>query len=120
MNRRIINHKCPFEVGGQLWLQKDGEVFMVAETIHLLKLVEKMGSIAQAAKELNISYQKAWNIIDVANRNARLPLIKRKRGGNAGGGAEITAEGNKMIREFDELQKRFNEFIDNSSLLFGD
>ena len=120
MNGSITGRYCPFEVGGELWLQKGGEVFMIAETVELLGLVEKLGSISQAAKAMNISYQKAWTLIDVANRNARLPLIKRKRGGNSGGGAEITTEGRKMIAEFNALQNRFNEFIKNNTVMFGD
>ena len=120
MDGRFTGHKCPFEVGGQLWLQKDGEIFMISETIELLELVEQLGSISQAAKAINISYQKAWTLIDLANRNSRLPLIKRKRGGNSGGGAEITTEGRKMINEFRELQIRFNAFIHNNTSLFGD
>jgi molybdate transport system regulatory protein len=65
-----------------------------------------------------MSYQKAWTLIDQANRNARLPLIRRKRGGISGGGAEITNEGRKLITEFRELQIRFDDFLQKSKQLF--
>ena len=113
------NKVCPFTIGGQLWLQKSNEVFLIRESVELIKEIEKLGSILQAAKKINISYQKAWNLIDQANRNARLPLVKRKRGGNAGGGAEVTAEGRKLIEQFDQLQHHFNEFINSNLELFG-
>lgn len=108
------NNKCPFTIGGQIWFQKNNDVFMVDQTVELIDQVNQLGSISQAAKAVNISYQKAWTLIDKANKNSRLPLVIPKRGGNAGGGAAVTAQGKKLLERFNELQKRFDEFIINN------
>lgn len=114
-----IRKCCPFTVGGDVWLEKDGMVFITPLTIDLLELVRMSGSINQAAKALEISYQKAWNLIDLANRNARLPLITRTRGGASGGGATVTNEGERIIREFRILENRYQDFINESISLFN-
>lgn len=110
---------CPFTIGGQLWLKKNEEVFLVQESVELIRQIDKLGSISQAAKAVNISYQKAWTLIDLANRNAKLPLVIRQRGGNAGGGAAVTAQGRKLLEQFDVIQDKFNEFINSNLKVFG-
>lgn len=119
MAKDLVNTRnCPFDVGGDVYLQKNGEAFISPLTIDLLELVKVTGSINQAAKLIGISYQKAWNIIDLANKNSRLPLITRIRGGASGGGASVTHEGEKMIREFRLLEKRFENFINEAMANF--
>ncbi len=114
MENKRTGRSCPFEVGGQVWLEKDGEVFFHQLTVELLEGIQKHGSIAQAAKELDLSYQKAWTLIDRANRNARLPLVQRSRGGTDGGGARVTREGERIIGEFRQLLALFERFVANS------
>lgn len=120
MAKDLLNTRCcPFVVGGDAWLEKDGVVFITPLTIDILELVQVTGSINQAAKLIGISYQKAWNIIDIANKNSRLPLIIRIRGGASGGGASVTHEGEKMIREFRLLEKHFENFINEAMTNFN-
>lgn len=117
-NDHYIRKRHPFNVGGEIWFEKNGTVFITPLTVDLMELIGMSGSINQAAKALQISYQKAWNLIDLANRNARLPLITRTRGGATGGGANVTAEGERIIKKFRLLENQFEKFVENSVSLF--
>lgn len=52
---------------------------------------------------MNMSYSKAWKMIDVVNKEANSPLVIRISGGAKGGGTELTKEGKNAINVFDKL-----------------
>lgn len=105
--------KHPFNITGSIELEKNGEVFLNAKRLALLKLVKEKGSINAASKEMKMSYQQAWHFIQAINELAPLPLIVRKRGGSNGGGASLTSFGEKTIREYEEIIKKHQEFCKN-------
>lgn len=61
--------------------------------IALLKAIADSGSIAAAAKELGMSYSRAWDLVEDLNRLFRHPLIHARSGGRKGGGAALTKTG---------------------------
>ena len=56
----------------------------------LLKTIDKLGSLNKAAKELNMSYSKAWSIINRAERVLGYSLLETVTGGADGGGSYLT------------------------------
>ena len=83
--------------------------------LQLLEHIEQTGSINQAAKIMNMSYKKAWQMISSMNEHALKPLIITQTGGNSGGGAIITAEGHQIINYYKSLQARFHAFLEQES-----
>ena len=83
--------------------------------LQLLEHIEKTGSINQAAKNMGMSYKKAWQMISSMNAQAEKPLIVTQTGGSSGGGALITPEGQEVMRFYEGLQKRFQAFLDEES-----
>jgi molybdate transport system regulatory protein len=69
----------------------------------LLRAIYKTGSIGQAAKKMNMSYMRAWKLIQTANRCFREPLISASRGGYAKGGAKLTPTGLRVLKMYDQL-----------------
>ena len=47
---------------------------------------------------MDMSYRRAWLLIDELNRTFREPLVETQKGGGGGGGAQLTASGNEVIR----------------------
>ena len=88
------------EVGFNIVIKKDGNIFLSAAKTELLSEIVKCGSLIGAAKALKISYQHAWNLIDDMNRVAPEPPIVKQRGGANGGGATISAYGERVLREY--------------------
>ena len=65
--------------------------------IDLLEAIEHAGSISAGARELGLSYRRAWDLVDAMNHCFKHPLVTRVKGGKGGGGAQLTAEGRRML-----------------------
>jgi molybdate transport system regulatory protein len=65
--------------------------------VALLEAVAETGSITAAAKSLDMSYRRAWLLLDELNRSLLKPAVDSAKGGQNGGGSIVTAEGRKLI-----------------------
>ncbi|AZF29018.1 TOBE domain-containing protein [Pseudomonas sp. R2-60-08W] len=74
------------------------------QRIALLGHIAEQGSITRAAKSAGLSYKAAWDAIDELNNLAQKPLVERSVGGKGGGGARLTAEGERVLRLYQRLQ----------------
>lgn len=70
----------------------------------LLHAILMTGSISQAAKQMGMSYRRAWQLVDTMNRCFKQPLVATQTGGSHGGGAVVTALGVEMLQLFQEMQ----------------
>ncbi len=73
--------------------------------IRLVELVRETGSIAAAGRAMDMSYRRAWLLIDALNRTFRKPVVTTKMGGKAGGGAELTPFGEELIARYREMEQ---------------
>ena len=74
------------------------------------KIIEH-GSISKAAKEMKMTYKKAWELINSMNSQSEKPLVLTQTGGGGGGGAVVTEEGKLAISLFKGLRQRLDAFI---------
>jgi molybdate transport system regulatory protein len=70
----------------------------------LLEAIRDSGSISQAGRSLGMSYRRAWLLVDDMNRCFREPVVTAQPGGAQGGGAALTAFGNKLIRNYRAIE----------------
>lgn len=82
------------------------------QRIALLQHVVEQGSITRAAKAAGISYKAAWDAIDELNNLATQPLVERSTGGRGGGGARLSAEGERVLRLYQRLQTLQAQLLD--------
>jgi molybdate transport system regulatory protein len=68
--------------------------------IALLEEIGRGGSLSQAARELGMSYRRAWQLLDSLNQGFREPVALTAKGGRGGGGATLTAFGRRLIRSY--------------------
>ncbi len=109
---QFSRHPQPgYRVGGRVWLEKDGELYMGWGRVMLLERIDKFGSIAAAARSMKLGYRNAWLWIESANRLAPAPLVEKTTGGVGGGHARLTEEGRKAIEHYKELRSKFEEFL---------
>ena len=71
--------------------------------IALLEQIERGGSLSQAARELGMSYRRAWQLLDSLNGCFRERVALTARGGRRGGGATLTELGRRLIRSYREF-----------------
>jgi molybdate transport system regulatory protein len=72
--------------------------------IRLLEAVKQSGSISQAGRSLEMSYRRAWLLIDDMNRCFREPVVEAQPGGAQGGGAALTAFGEQLIKKYRAIE----------------
>ncbi|TEU29923.1 LysR family transcriptional regulator [Acinetobacter seifertii] len=70
----------------------------------LLEAIEKTGSISQAAKSMNMSYRRAWQLVDTMNQCFETALVETQTGGTHGGGAAVTALGQKVLQYYRQME----------------
>jgi molybdate transport system regulatory protein len=77
--------------------------------IALLEHIARAGSLSQAARELNMSYRRAWQLLASLNGGFAQRVAVSAKGGRGGGGAQLTVFGRELVRvyrEFDaEIQR---------------
>ena len=71
----------------------------------LLALVAETGSIREAAERMNMSYMRAWKLVQTMNACFREPVIIAARGGNIRGGASLSATGEKALHLYRLIEK---------------
>jgi molybdate transport system regulatory protein len=72
--------------------------------IRLLELVRDTGSISAAGRAMDMSYRRAWLLIDALNKMFRDPVVTTKLGGKAGGGAVLTPFGEELLGHYRDME----------------
>lgn len=97
----------------KIWIEKDGEKVFGDGPLDILHRVERTGSLRQAAEEINMSYSQAWNLMKDLERRLGFDLLKRKVGGEKGGGSEITEEAREMMMKFEIFRERADQNLNS-------
>jgi molybdate transport system regulatory protein len=72
----------------------------------LLQAIARTGSISAAAREMGMSYRRAWLLVEAMNAAFRQPLVETLTGGQGGGGARVTDFGDEALRRYRAMEKR--------------
>ena len=72
--------------------------------IRLLELIDEHGSIAAAGRAMDMSYRRAWLLVDNLNRCFRKPLVEKQMGGARGGGAALTEFGRQIVKHYRDME----------------
>src|SRR5690242_17578913 len=64
----------------------------------LLEEIRETGSISTAAKSMELSYMRAWTLIQTMNTCFKEPLVTSVRGGSERGGATLTPFGETVLK----------------------
>jgi molybdate transport system regulatory protein len=70
----------------------------------LLAAIDQHGSISAAARAMDMSYRRAWLLVDTMNHSFREPLIEAATGGSRGGGARLTPLGHEVLARYRRME----------------
>ena len=87
------------------------EVRLGPGKVRLLEFIAETGSISEAARQMEMSYRRAWLLIDEVNGIFGKPVVDTATGGVGGGGAKITPLGEAVIVAFRDIESEATGLI---------
>src|ERR1700761_2994114 len=88
--------------------------------IALLEQIAGSGSLSEAARKLQMSYRRAWLLLEDLNTAFQQPVAQMSVGGRGGGGASLTPFGSELVsayRSFEtHIRKRAQSAFPASAL----
>jgi molybdate transport system regulatory protein len=92
------------EVRFRMRIRTGDSVALGPGKVDLLEAVREHGSISAAARSLDMSYRRAWLLIDELNRSLKAPATHSEQGGQSGGGCTLTPVGESIIRLYRDVE----------------
>jgi molybdate transport system regulatory protein len=83
--------------------------------VRLLQAIGETGSISGAARQLKISYRRAWLMVDTLNKAFPESLVTTSAGGVKGGGAQLSLLGQTVLERYQDLQMKAERMLDEES-----
>ena len=104
------NHKPLLRA--QLRLMLGDEIAFGPGKADLLRAISETGSISGAGKKMNMSYRRAWLLVDTMNRCFQQPLVDTSKGGANGGGTQLTKLGEQVLQQYSDMQSEVTAITD--------
>jgi molybdate transport system regulatory protein len=79
--------------------------------VDLLEAIARKGSISGAAREMDMSYRRAWLLVEELNQIFARPLVVAAPGGARGGGAQVTEFGLEVAAAYRRIVERTKDAI---------
>lgn len=73
--------------------------------VELLEQIAAFGSISAGARQMNMSYKRAWDLIEEMNALFGKPVVETQKGGRKGGGAQLTQIGLAVVSRFRAVER---------------
>ncbi|MBI4964513.1 MAG: LysR family transcriptional regulator [Desulfomonile tiedjei] len=85
----------------KVWIENEGGKPIIGEgRLRILTAVRLTGSISKAARKLNLPFRSVWAKIKDAERQVGFKIVDTNSSGS-----RLTAEGEKLLAQFAELQR---------------
>lgn len=100
-----------------LWMQvrvrlmRNGKFFGPG-VADLMRQIQFTNSVKTACGRLGMSYSKGMQIIRRAEREMHMDLVRRRQGGAAGGMAELTEEGVRLLETYEQYAEAVKKYAE--------
>lgn len=72
--------------------------------VRLLEGIAETGSISAAARQLGMSYRRAWQLVEDMNQALAEPAVVTVKGGAHGGGAGLSPTGASIVKHYRAME----------------
>ncbi|HEY4971704.1 MAG TPA: hypothetical protein VII35_17550 [Steroidobacteraceae bacterium] len=72
--------------------------------VELLEGIARTGSLSQAAREMRMSYRRAWLLLEDMNLSFDQPVARASVGGRGGGGVVLSSFGTRLVAGYRRLE----------------
>ena len=73
--------------------------------IALLEQIAALGSISAGGRAMDMSYRRAWELVEEMNSIFGKPVVESRSGGKKGGGATLTPLGLSLISRYRAMER---------------
>jgi molybdate transport system regulatory protein len=103
----MAKEKTSFAVRSKIWIEdRDGNVVFGLGRYKMLEVIEQLGSMHAAAKELRMSYRAVWMRIRTSEQRIGKTLVSSQ-----GKGSELTPFAKKLMKQY----KRLHSIVETES-----
>ncbi|HDJ26038.1 MAG TPA: LysR family transcriptional regulator, partial [Candidatus Bathyarchaeota archaeon] len=81
----------------------------------LLRAVDEVGSIMGACRRLKLSYRKAMSYLRKMEERLGRKMVRTRKGGKGGGGAELTDDCRELLNAYGALKKAIQEALEKAA-----
>jgi molybdate transport system regulatory protein len=74
--------------------------------MELLAQIDATGSLSASAKQMGMSYTRAWKLVQDLNSHPDRPMVEMSRGGTTGGTATVTPLGKKVLALYRSMEAK--------------
>lgn len=89
----------------------EDDTIISEEGFTLLTEIKKEQSIVAAARNMDISYRKAWGLLRQIENVLGFQLVGKHRGGKAGGKTDLTSEGVELTNAYIDLKAELEDNV---------
>jgi molybdate transport system regulatory protein len=100
------------KAGLRLRVFLDPDIAVGPGKAEILEGIRETGSIAAAGRRMNMSYKRAWLLVDTMNACFREPLVETSRGGRSQGGARLTETGEQVLAHYRRMEAKAAEAVE--------
>jgi len=96
----------PHPAGPRLRILLGSSIAIGPGKADLLDAIGRTGSISAAAREMGMSYRRAWLLVEASNQAFIEPLVATATGGSGGGGAQLTEFGRRVVDRYRQMEQK--------------
>jgi len=83
-----------------------GERMLGPGKMELLACIDATDSLSAAAKQMEMSYMRAWKLVQDLNSDSDRPMVEMSRGGRSGGAAKVTRFGKRVLALYQSMERK--------------
>src|SRR5215475_12049397 len=102
----MLGDKTDWGLKVRVWVERKGKKVLGPGRVELLVHIDRFHSISAAARQMNMSYRRAWSLVRDINEAAGEPLVEVATGGAGGGGASLTPRGREAVALYQRITRR--------------
>jgi molybdate transport system regulatory protein len=111
-HKRATPGRERLELRSKVWLELGGKVVLSDWRVRLLEAIDETGSLANAAKALDVPYRTAWYKLREVEDRLGLRLLETQSGGADGGGSRLTSDARELVARFRRASAGLDEQLD--------
>jgi len=91
------------EVRSKVWFEVQGKTVMCEGRAELLRRIQETQSINLAAKQMGLSFRRAWAMIKEMEDSFGIVMVERRRGGSGGGLAIVQDRAIELLHLYERI-----------------